>query len=496
MRRQPKCLHVRVALILAVCAPATLALTGQGLASAQVAVAAKTTVKWTKISKNTGLGIASAGLFRTADGRLHVIWPSHDGLSFSLHYSTMGGRAKLLNSGAVVTKWSGVSAYPRLVAGPNGGLRLVFTGGNGIGGSPFNTGAMYTATSSKAGTSWSLANGSLSQSQLVPLTDTAATTERDGTPVAAWDTNTALTYHVGIDPNIPATSADQTFGIGADGGLITPTLVRTKSGSIVGAWFKGTDKDDQGYYVGQLLPTKQAAVKAPGSGAKNQGNNQNFQPVAFTARSGGGDYLAYCVPTKALNCTHVALWRVGAHKAIPVPGSSSGHAQRVTIAAGPGGHLWVLWFDTDTNRISVVRTNAAATGFGPVTTIPAPPNLFDFSGLQAEGSAGPLDVIALAQQATKNSSPAYFDTQLLPALRIRGSKSSVSNGKATSITFTVTDTGDHVAGATVTFLGTTAKTNAKGVAKFTIKKGTAKGGHVAIATKGGYAGARFTVKVT
>ena len=36
---------------------------------------AAATPKWTKISTDTGLAIASAGLFRTADGMLHVAWP-------------------------------------------------------------------------------------------------------------------------------------------------------------------------------------------------------------------------------------------------------------------------------------------------------------------------------------------------------------------------------------------------------------------------------------
>jgi hypothetical protein len=78
-------------------------------------------------------------------------------------------------------------------------------------------------------------------------------------------------------------------------------------------------------------------------------------------------------------------------------------ATLVTLTAGHAGHLWISWFDTGTNKISVVRTNAAVTRFG----------------------------------------------------RVR-----------------------------------------KGVVKFTVKKGTAKGKHTVIATKTGYASATFTVKVT
>ncbi len=144
----------------------------------------------------------------------------------------------------------------------------------------------------------------------------------------------------------------------------------------------------------------------------------------------------------------------------------------------------------------MVRTNAAVTGFGQVRTISAPSPLADFLRLFTVGGSGPLDIIALATLNHPNLPTAYFDTQLFPALRIKASKASVSNRSSTTITFTVDDSGDGVPGATVTFLGKTAKTNSKGVVKFTVRKGTAKGKHVAVATKTGYAPASFTVKVT
>lgn len=480
-----------------------LTATGTSVAGAQAAPshAAGSSTHWTKISKNTGLGIASPGLFRTADGRLHVVWASHDGLSYSLHYSTVGGRAKLLASGVIVKNWSGVSFYPRLVPGPKGGMRLIFTGSNGINGSPFNLNAMYIAGSNSAGQSWTRVNGSLSQSKLVPLTDTAAITEPNGTPVAAWSGigEAALDYHVGIDPNIPATSPDRVLGVGAVGGVVAPTLIRTKSGTILAGWFNSESDVKQGYWVAQIWPSQGPKIKAPGSGGHNQANGQPFQPVALTARQGGGNYLAYCVPTKFLHCGHIALWRVGAATARTVPGSSGSPAHAATfvaMSAARGGHLWIAWFDSQTNRISVVRTNASATGFGQVRTFNIPSPLFNFTGLSAEGSNGSLDLIALEQLNFQNSSPAYFVTQIDPALQIRASKSSVSNTQSTAITFTVVDAGDAVAGAKVTFLGKTATTNSKGVVKFIVKKGTAKGKHLVVATKSGYASATFTVKVT
>src|SRR5215469_17076981 len=149
-------------LVAALTMSTALTIAGTGIAGAQAAPShpAKATTKWTRISKNTGLSLASPGLFRTADGRLHVVWPSHDGVKFSLHYSTVGGQAKLLASGVIVKNWGGMSFDPRLVPGSKGGMRIIFTGGNGINGSPFNLDAMYIADSTSAGKSWKLVNGS------------------------------------------------------------------------------------------------------------------------------------------------------------------------------------------------------------------------------------------------------------------------------------------------------------------------------------------------
>jgi hypothetical protein len=395
-------------------AAALTAVAGSATASALAApaTAAKAAVKWTKISTNTSLGIASAGLLRTADGRLHVVWPKNDGSSrFSLHYSTIGAKSKLLNTGVVVGKWTGISTYPRLLPGPNGGIRLIFTGGNGVGGSPLNTGAMYVAQAGQAGTTWKLVVGSMSQSTLVPLTDTSASAEASGTPVAAWPAGPNLDFHVSIDPKTPATSADSSVPLGKGAAVVGSAMARDKSGAIWAAWFNESGLASQGYYVKRLIPTA-GIVRAPSSGGKNFANNQPLEAVALTARAGGGVYLAYCVPSKTIECTHVALWKAGAKKALSVPGSATGHASHVAIAAAPGGHLWLAWFDESANKIRVVETNASATKFGSVRTISAPAGFGLLYGLQAEASQGTLDLVALVLGSGAHSTPSWWDAQL------------------------------------------------------------------------------------
>ena len=461
--------------------------------TAQAAPAHAAATKWTKISTDTSLGIASAGLFRTPDGKLHVACAQHDASSYSLHYSTVGGKAKLLATGTIVQKWTGISFYPRLVAGPGGGIRLVFTGGNGVNGSPYNLGAMYSATSTSAGTTWALTPGSLSHTTLVPATDTSATTQKDGTPVASWPGGSGVAFHVGVDPNTPAAKPDGTV---AAASVVGTTLATESDGSTWVAWFSESFASDQGYWVAKLTPTQAAKAKAPASGGASLANNHPLQSVAFAARATGGGYLAYCVPTATIPCAHIALWKVGNGKAMTVPGSATQHAVHVAIAAAPGGHMWVLWYDTSQNKIHLVRTNAAVSKFGAAQTLPAPSSTSELDGLQAEGSQGPLDVIALVLQTTSGSTPSYWDTQVLPKLALTGSPSSVSHTQATTVSFTVTDVGDPVAGAKVSFLGKTATTNAKGVAQITVPKGTATGKHTATAAKANYTSATFMVTVT
>jgi len=480
--------------LIALTALATAGALFPGAAQAAGARTAAVT-KWTKISTDTGLGIASAGLYRTADGMLHVAWARHDTNSYSLNYSTVGPNAKLAATGTILNGWNNVSFYPRLVAGPSGGIRLVFPGANGVSGSPYNLGTVYSATATSAGTTWKLVKGSMSHTTLVPLTNTSATTQSSGTPVASWPGGSGVAFHVGTDPNTPATAPDGSVAVASGAGpVVGTTLARETDGSVWVAWFTESFASDMGYWVDKITPAQAAKAEAPGSGGASLANNHPLQSVAFAAGAKGGGYLAYCVPTASIPCAHIALWKVGAASAATVPGSSSQHDAHVAIAAAPGGHLWVLWYDTSQNKIHAIRSNAAVTTFGPGQTIAAPPSTGELDGLQAEGSQGPLDVVALVQQTTAGTTPSYWDIQLLPKLTLAGAPATVAPGKV--VTFTVTDVGDPVAGATVTFLGKNATTNSSGVATITVPAGTAASSYPATTAKTGYTSATFTEKVS
>jgi hypothetical protein len=310
----------------------------------------------------------------------------------------------------------------------------------------------------------------------------AAVVEKDGaTPVAGFGLNNVLYYHVGVDPTAPATGAD---GVAATGPVATgidgDVFARDKTGSIWVSW------SDHGYWARQILPSAGQPMKAPQSGTAKGPDNAPRQQVAFAARVGGGEFLAYCSPSKTIPCAHVNLWRVGSAHPMVVPGSATGHAGLVALAAAPGGHLWVSWFDSGTSRLHVVRTNAAATRFGTAHQLKPPPSTLIFEGLQADGSSGRLDLVVNVLLNAKNNPIWFWHTQVLAGLALTARPASFSHKKAKTVTFTVTDVGDPVAGATVSCSGKQATTDKHGHAKLKFAAGTSAGTRICTTTLSGY----------
>lgn len=203
-------------------------------------------------------------------------------------------------------------------------MRAIFDGADGQSGSPYNIGSFYSATAGPSGTAWTLAPGSLSHDN-PPLTDNTAALTPGGDPVTAWSEVSSLAYHVGIDAHVPAATPDVKISAGPRGGVLNPTLV-TSHGVVWGAWFNSSGTATMGYWADKIFTG--APRKAPGSGGKGLNNSQPLQPVALTARA-------------------------GATKAMRVPGSAGGQDSKVALAAAPGGHLWVLWFDYHSNVIRI-----------------------------------------------------------------------------------------------------------------------------------------------
>jgi hypothetical protein len=230
------------------------------------------------------------------------------------------------------------------------------------------------------------------------------------------------------------------------------------------------------------------AVKAPGSNTDPINRLGQFANLAIAARLGhSGVYVAYC--TGSSKCK-LKLWHVGAKKAMSLPGSPS--PGMVSIAGGPGGRIWVAWFDESTLKVYVTRTNSAVTKLGAVHSYKTPCVEHGLLGLSS-GTSGRLDVAM--QCLAKSLKAAEYFTQVEVGLHVSAKPHSVTNTKAHKVTMKVTDVGDAVKGAKVKFDGHSATTNGKGKVSFTLKKHTKPGKYRATASKSEYHSAHATVKV-
>jgi hypothetical protein len=443
---------------------------------------------WTKLA-TVDNGEDTVGMLRTGDGRLHLVWLRKQASNGTRSYgtSTITLAGKLLATGTALANWTSLDPDPQLV--PYGTAeRLIFNGNMGTSGC-FHSGAVLTATSTN-GSTWRLVQGALSHAT-VGVSGLAATAELNGTPVSSF--NDGHLFHVGVDSSCPATTADGTIPVTQGAIQINPSIVTdSHDGSVWVAWFQNFKK--VAYWVERILPSQGQPIEAPHSAMTSQ-NNQPFEPVALAARGRGGVYMAYCVASSSQPCAHVDLWRVGSSKPAVVPGSANNTNARVALAAGPQGRLWVAWYNQAKNVIHAVRTNTAATLFGVVRTIKSPPRTGNLASLQAQGSSGRLDIIINDSLTTPGFPTALFHTQILPGLSLHASPRVFSHTKAATVTFTVADAGQPVAGAKVSCPGKAGTTTNTGQAKIHFSKGTPAGFHVCTATKAGYNPGKVTLKV-
>jgi hypothetical protein len=453
---------------------------------------------WTKLA-TVGNGADTVGMARTADGSLHLAWwkPGTATNTNSYGTSTISLAGKLLATGTAVSNWHSLEPDPQLVR-DGSGLRLIFEGGRDTSGTDcYNTASVFTATSSN-GSSWSLSNQAIDHGTY-DTGNLAATTESDGmTPVTTF--GAGRFYHVGVGPGCPATSPDHTIPIPSNRTPSNPAIVTASDGSIWVATFQAFS--NMGYYIARILPTEGPQTKAPDSQTSPAKNNQPLEPVALAARVGGGVYMAYCVSNTSQPCVHIDLWKAGSPKPMVVPGSENTGDARVALAATPQGRLAVAWFnapngDNTKAVIHAVRTNMTGTAFGAVQKIKPPPHTVALTDIQVQASSGRLDVVVNVERQTGTTYPQeLWHTQILPGLTLAAAPTTFSHKSATTVTFTVTDAGEGLAGANVSCLSKTGVTGSTGQVKLHFPKGTPSGRHVCSAGASGYHGGKVTIKVT
>lgn len=412
------------------------------------------------------------GLFRGADGVLHLAWVRRAGpLDQALIYTSFSPAGNMLAAGApVVQGWADLGDAAFLST--PGGLRVVFGGQKTtVSGTPLG---LQTSVRNADGswpepTTFSKTYGVVSAAPLNP-------------PVFAYESQSSVAVKVGFGDGDPETvSSGYTDG--------SPNIA-TDGTHVVVAWC-AFGANAGGVYVQDVDPSSGKGVGSaqavPGSLTSYQGT-QNSTCVLQTEVSrriplvvaGSSFYTAFSTGYPTL--TGVRLAKVGGGSLTAVQKKGISHTEP-QLAADSNGRVWVGWLEARPtgNRLAVRRSNRSATILGATVRIKAPRG---FSLGSWQGSATPvhLDVIAQLSRGTSNS---LQHTIALPGLTLIRERVRRLSGGRRRITFRVLDAGDPVAGARVSAQGTSATTGSDGRAKLTVT-----GSPRARAKKAGYTSAR------
>jgi hypothetical protein len=420
---------------------------------------------------------AAPGVARSGDGVLHVLWPRAEGQAGSIQHNAVSASGTGVSGPNQVFSYTHGSSQSVAVIRVDEGLRAFFSGLMGTLGHPQEVG-VETALSTDGGGSWTpsptiVSNNTPGNISKAYTAGIGAARGSANVPIFAWgDTDPGSGgYHVGLDPAAPDVHIGSTTecceysaNVAVDGGTGAPFV----------AWK---------YVYGGSSGT---AVQALGSRELLQPPNGSAVEAEFrtpiTGRIGaGGVFLAYQFGTNPFSA-RPAVWNVTARRL--VNDSSFKHqadAQAIGISPGPAGKLWVFY--RRGARLYATRSNGKATRFGAIVSVPTLPGQPQLLNLVGEGSAGPLDLVAVFRNAGGSS---LWHRRLLAGLSL------AAEVTGHNVTLTVTDAGAKVKGAKVGLAGKSATTGSSGKVAFTIGR---SGKYTATASKKGYAPARRKLKV-
>jgi hypothetical protein len=416
------------------------------------------TRKWTRIIALNDKNTNEVALARSADSKLHIVWKQQTTpQKMEMMHAVMDTEGNVLGAPAVIVGDWATLTTPTLLLEKNGELRLVFAGLSGVTGSPHNAGSIYSSLS-KDGSSWKLASGQLSASGNAYSDSTAAAIDGKGVPYVAWGAE--------VQKGLSASAQPQKLQTGCcayQPGLATDEA----TGEVVVAWYSNASGADLGLFAQTVSPSMGGKTPVPGSVTTYGGtpNSSSIdQQVPISGRIGApGLFVSFCAgyPT----AKSVDLWKYGQSQPVTIANVNGGcHAH---VSPGPEGRLWMLW--SSAGKMYAARSNRAVSRFGPAISLGTPSKWETTYRVKGEGSAGPLEAFA---HVSAGGTVATWHTHVLPVLAITLAPIPipVTGG---DITFTVTDVGDPVAGATIHAAGQTLTTDASGHASAHVAKGGA-----------------------
>ena len=148
------------------------------------------------------------------------------------------------------------------------------------------------------------------------------------------------------------------------------------------------------------------------------------------------------------------MWRVGSPSTTLLDTTRS--SAETAISTDSKGRLWVAWTDAEggDEHVLVARSNAAATQFGAAVDAGAVKGAQSTFTLDLSATSSGADLFAVFGINDQPSASTYV-IRVLPGLSLAAKRVQAQ------VTFTVTDAGDPVKGATVKAGGKSGKTNAR-----------------------------------
>jgi hypothetical protein len=476
---------------------ATAALAVGAVAGAGGPVAARPSTTplngWTQLSTGTVGIIQNIGLARFGSA-LQAVWvqDNSDSTQTLVTRSVDGSGSPTTASLSVASGWGSLNEFPAILA--NGDQRVIAFSGiqDANSANPYSQGYQYYLTSAD-GSSWTLANGTLNADSMAYGSYGTDAVDAGGTPVTGFTSGTAgmVSYHSGFVTPIPASSTgDPTTTAEPCCAYDTGLGYDAASGTTWTAWYSNSGQQTtDGILAQQIEPSLGTRIQAPGSTLDYSGSISSVDPgqrIVVAPRVGGGVFAAYFQgypsPTK------VALWKLGATSALVRPGGDVG---RVGVAAGPGGRMWLYWWDTSSDVVHAARTNPAVTTLGAVCSVATPGKTTDVWDLVGNAGQGPLQLFANAGEPNAQ----IYDTVVQPCLSVSVSPSKLSAATGGTVTVAVSDAGAPVSGAKVGFLGHHETTPASGKVKFTVPKHHSKGSFPVAVAHAGYEPAGASVRI-
>ncbi|MDX6378940.1 MAG: Carboxypeptidase regulatory-like domain, partial [Gaiellaceae bacterium] len=308
---------------------------------------------------------------RAADGSLFVAYGASNGDVF---VSTVGSNGVRQTTARATTA---ASSNPRLLRGPDGTLRLLWSNG----------GAVQSSTAPATGVPWSSPPTTVSPSGsgAGPL---GAAVAADGTIFFGQASFGGAFLHRGIDPATPnqPISPDPSGhpGIAIDGSTGAVWFGRVASSSLAVQRVDGTTgAATGGAVIAPAFAGGTATIADPGL----------YNPLALSGRiSAPGIYATYLEQTAG---QRLLLWRVG--DALPVTAAvSSGSIRDPNLVPAPDGGLWIVWLDSTAgvSTLQVRQLRSDGVTLGPITKL-VPPGTSGFSSqtLTAVAQADRVDVL-------------------------------------------------------------------------------------------------------